>query len=452
MRGYKLITLFLIGAFMLTSGFGCKGVTCKKSAQSVTLQYWGVWDSPAQVYSLISAYEASHPSVRVVYKQLRYEEYERKLLEAWADDAGPDVFAIPVSWLNKYQKRIVPMPKTVTIPVQEIKGTLKKEVVVSEQTIKGLTADQVKSMYVDVVYNNVVRSGQVYALPYALDTLVTFYNEDLLDQAGLPEKIVTFNDLIEQVPQLTKVSADNKIVQSGVALGGTNNIPRFFDIVSSLMLQTEVNIKGSRFSPTTNKESAARFRDALNFYTSFSRPGLASYSWNKDLPNAFDMFSAGKVAYFFGYSYHADALRSKGVPFEWGITHFPQTEGSQGTKYYSDYWVNVVSKKSKNSGVAWNFVQDTSSAASVKKYLDSNKKPTALRSLIKAQKNDPAIAPFVDQVLTADNWYSGYDFPLAESYMADFINGIIDEKIDVNNEADSKLFIDRINQTYQTSQ
>jgi hypothetical protein len=112
----------------------------------------------------------------------------------------------------------------------------------------------------------------------------------------------------------------------------------------------------------------------------------------------------------------------------------------------------VVAKKSKNQGVAWNFVQNTASAKNVKKYLDQNKKPTALRSLINEQKNNPDIAPFAKQVLTADNWYAGYDYPKAEAYLAEFINGLSDNKIDINNQADLKLFIDRINQTYQPSQ
>lgn len=454
MRRYKIITLLLIGVFVITSGFGCKGLSCNISPESrpVALTYWGVWDTPEQLGALINEYQSSHPSVTVVYKQLRYEEYERKLLEAWADDRGPDIFAIPVSWLNKYQNRIVPMPATVKIPVQEVTGTLKKETVTSIKTINGLTAAQLKDQYVDVVYKNVVRDNKIYALPYSLDTLVTFYNEDLLDQAGLPEKIVTFNDLVEQTSQLTKVNSDNKIVQSAVALGGTNNIPRYFDIISSLMLQTEVDLQGDRFNPVSKRESANRFSEAINFYTSFARPTLSSYSWDKDLPNAFDMFSAGKLAYFFGYSYHADALRAKGVPFEWGITNFPKTEGTETTKYYADYWVNVVAKKSKNSDVAWNFVQNTASAQNVKKYLDQNKKPTALRTLINGQKSNPDIAPFAYQVLTADNWYNGYDFPQAEIYMGDFIDGLIENKIDINSDEDVDLFIKRINQTYQQSQ
>jgi hypothetical protein len=140
------------------------------------------------------------------------------------------------------------------------------------------------------------------------------------------------------------------------------------------------------------------------------------------------------------------------VPFEWGITNFPKTEGTETTKYYADYWVNVVAKKSKNSDVAWNFVQNTASAQNVKKYLDQNKKPTALRTLINGQKSNPDIAPFAYQVLTADNWYNGYDFPQAEIYMGDFIDGLIENKIDINSDEDVDLFIKRINQTYQQSQ
>lgn len=455
MRSYKIISALLIGVFVITSGFGCKWNPFEKDKalyKPVTLTYWGVWDSPKQVAGLIQEYQSSHPSVKVNYKQLRYDEYEMKLLEAWADDRGPDIFAIPVSWLNKYQNRTVPMPSVVKIPVQEVQGTLKKETVTTIKSVRGLSADEVRGQYVDVVYNNVVKNNRIYALPYSLDTLVTFFNEDLLDQAGLPEKIVTFNDLLDQNSQLTKVTTDNKIIQSGVSLGGTNNIPRFFDILSSLMLQTGVNLKGEKFNPLADKQSAARFQEAINFYVSFARPGLSSYSWDKNLPNAFDMFSSGKLAYFFGYSYHADALRDKGVPFEWGITNFPEIDGSEGTKYYADYWVNVVAKKSKNQDIAWNFLQNTSSAQNVKKYLDLNKKPTALRSLINEQKSNPDIAPFAKQVLLADNWYAGYDYPKAEAYLADFINGVVDNKIDINNESDLRLFIDRINQTYQQSQ
>lgn len=457
MKHYKFFTLGILGIFMMTTGFGCKGLTCgitppPPEARPVALEYWGVWDSPEQVAPLINAYRSTHPTISVSYKQLRYEEYERKLLEAWADDRGPDIMAIPASWLNKYKGRLEPLPAVMNVPIQEIKGSIKKEVVTSLQKVDGLVASDIKAKYVDVVYNNVVKDGKVYGLPYSVDTLVTFYNRDLLEAAGIPEPMKNFSELVDHVPKLTKVSKDNKIYQAGVALGGTTNVPRYFDIISNLMLQTNVEIKGDFFNPTAKPDSATSFAKVFGFYTDFTRPGLASYSWDDSLPNALDMFMQGNLAYFFGYSYQADAIRASGVPFDWGITNFPQLATAQGSKYYSDYWVNVVPKKSKSINAAWNFVQVTASTDLVKTYLNANKKPTALRSLINEQKTDQELAVFANQILMADNWYSGYDYNLAEQYFKDFINGILSKQIDLSDQDNINLFVERINQTYRIQQ
>ncbi|MBT4878695.1 MAG: hypothetical protein HON42_02625, partial [Alphaproteobacteria bacterium] len=85
--------------------------------------------------------------------------------------------------------------------------------------------------------------------------------------------------------------------------------------------------------------------------------------------------------YMFGYSYHADQLRDRNLQFDWDIKNFPQTRGASGTKYYADYWVNVVSKKSDSVDAAWNFIQSATSKDLVVNYLDTNKKPTALSLL-----------------------------------------------------------------------
>ena len=62
------------------------------------------------------------------------------------------------------------------------------------------------------------------------------------------------------------------------------------------------------------------------------------------------------------------------MAFDWGITKFPQPANAQGGKYYSDYWINVVPKKSKSVNASWNFVQITASTDLVKTYLNANKK------------------------------------------------------------------------------
>ena len=449
----KIFTLLLLAVFIITSGFGCKFNPFSREPelhQNITLEYWGVWDTPAQLKALIDDYNASHPTITVRYRNFRYEEYERELLEAWADDRGPDVFAIPATWIKKYEPRLEPMPASYRIPVYEMQGTIRQELVTVLKEFRGLSANDIRTRYVPAVYDNVVLNNQIYGLPYSLDTLVTFYNRDMLDRAGIPEPAFDFFDLVEQAPRLTLASEGNRIIQSAVALGGTDNIPRFFDIFSSIMLQNGVQAKGNFFQPLSDRNSADRLAQVFTFYTDFARPGRASYSWNKDLDNAFELFASGRLAYFFGYSYHADELRRRGMSFNWGINNFPQTRGAQGTKYYTNYWVNVVAKKSNNRAAAWNFIQSTAASDKVNLYLEANKKPTALRSLVNQQLADPDTAVFASQVLTADSWYNGYNIEAAELYLKETIEGLLSGEMVLDRDGNTlNLFVNRINQTYR---
>ncbi|MCB9803094.1 extracellular solute-binding protein [Candidatus Nomurabacteria bacterium] len=451
MKRLRFSILIILAIFIITTGFGCKqNIINQAQFEPVALEYWGVWDTPEQMQKIIDAYQATHPTIKVKYRNFRYDEYEQKLLEAAWEDRVPDIFMIPATWLKKYQDRLYPMPATVKIPVKEVQGTIKPEEVTTLKTINSLSKQDVKDQFVQVVYDDVILDDQIYGLPYSVDTLVTFYNLDLLTQSGIPEPMVDFHDLVEHVQQykLSKIGAANQVLQAGVALGTADNIPRFFDILSSIMLQNQVEVKGKNFSPLQSKSSATNLAEVFNFYTDFADPTKAIYSWNDDLPNAFEMFTQGKLAYFFGYSYHADELRKRGVQFDWEITNFPKTRGSEGSVYYSNYWVNVVPQKSKNKDAAWNFIQSTVNKNIVTNYLSPNKKPTALRSLINGQLQDEDIRIFASQVLTADNWYDGYDIDLAEKYTADFINSVLAGEIEIDNEG-LAFFVSRINQTYK---
>ena len=57
--------------FVVSSGFGCKWNPFKKDPASydkVTLEYWGVWDTPGQLKALMADYNTSHPTIKVKYK------------------------------------------------------------------------------------------------------------------------------------------------------------------------------------------------------------------------------------------------------------------------------------------------------------------------------------------------------------------------------------------------
>lgn len=450
----RIFSLLILFVFIITSGFGCKNnlfapAEERAALKPVKLTYWGVWDSPEQINSIISAYRKKHPTVSITYRKFRYDEYERELLEAWADGRGPDIFAIPATWLKDYQARLEPAPKTMKVPVYEMTGQIKQEPTLVLKTLSSYTTNSIKEKFIPVVYDDVILGGKIYGLPHYVDTMVTFTNRTLLDKSGIPEPMADFHELVDQVPQLTKVDQNSRIIQSAVALGGTENVPRHFDILSNIMMQNGVPLDGSKFEPTPTKDARNRMIGAIGYYTDFANPGKASYSWNEDMSNAFELFVGGKLAYFFGYSYHADEIRDRGVSFDWDIKNFPQTKGAEGTKYYANYWVNVVSNKSKNTSLAWSFVQETAGESMVKSFLTKHKKPTALRSLIESQKSDPDTKAYAEQLLTADSWYEGYDIDLTEQYTTEFLDQVLSGEISLGSDTEAfDNFISKIKKTY----
>lgn len=451
MKPNKIFTLVLLSTLVFSAGFGCKqNVLNKEQFKPITLEYWGVWDTPEQMSKVIAAYQATHPTIRVNYRNFRYDEYEAKLLAAAWDDRVPDIFMIPSTDLKKYQAKLSSLPKVVKIPITQVQGTIKKESITTLQTVNSLSLQDVKEKFVQVVNDDVVIDNKIYGLPYSVDTLVTFYNSDLLTKAGIPEPMKNLDELVEQIEKagLAKVGTNNQIYQAGVALGGADNIPRFFDILSALWMENDVKLQGNSFNPLQDKTSAQRFADVLTFYTYFADPTKAVYTWSVDLPNAFELFAQGKLAYFFGYSYHADELRKRGVQFNWDLENFPQTKGAEGTKYYANYWLNVVAKNSPNQDAAWNFVQSvTTDPALVNQYLEPNNKPTALRALVKKQQDNDQVRVFASQVLTADNWYAGYNASLAETYLAEFIKSYFKKEIKIDTPG-LEFLVKRLNQTY----
>ena len=113
----------------------------------------------------------------------------------------------------------------------------------------------------------------------------------------------------------------------------------------------------------------------------------------------------------------------------------------------ANYWVETVSKKTKHTDEAWDFIQFAASAARVESYLNKTNKPTALRALVEKQQSIPELEAFAGQLLTAKSWYRGRDAGLMESAMADMVTGALAATEPGKLEQAVNLAIQRINQT-----
>lgn len=458
---YKIIVLVIVSSFVVTSGIGCKGGSqeAQEAAKPITLKYWRVFDDYSAFDQIIKDYRVAHPNIQFDYKKFRLEEYEEELLNAFAEDRGPDIFSIPVTWLGNYQAKLASLSANITLPYTEIQGTIQKEQVTVLKTKPSLNLRQLRDNYVETVYNDVTRevvsedgktkSLQIFGLPLSLDTLVLYYNRDLINSAGIARVPAAWSDFQQAVTRLTRLDKQGKILQSGAALGTSNNVERPFDILSMLMMQNGTQMTDesgwaffNEMPPNLSGRSTLPSEEALTFYTDFANPVKEVYCWNKEMPNALEAFAQGKTAFFIGYSYHLPQIRARAPKLNFGISRLPQVGGQEIN--YANYWVEVVSKKSQSVDFSWDFVQFASDSKEVANYLASARRPTALRGLIEGQLQDLDLGIFASQVLTAKNWYRGKDAKVAEKAFEELIDSVANG-IKIRDALD--LAVAKINQT-----
>lgn len=461
-----------VGALVLTlAGQGCGSVTkgltpeTQRASQPITLNVWGVVDDFDVYEDAFNQYRLEHPNVSFQYRRLRLEEYEKDLVDALAEDRGPDIFLIHNSWTDKYSTKIAPMPPSTQIAYSIITGTIKKERSWELRREPTITLRAYKDAYADVAVKDTVRTvnlstqsdrtdyqERIMGIPVTLDTLALFYNKDLLNAAGIPTPPGEWGPFVEQVKRLTRIDAQGKLLQAAAGIGTARNIDRAVDLVSVLMIQNGAEMADAngypRFQTIPPELATVRSEppawQALKFYTDFANPAQDTFTWDDSQPNALDAFVQGRTAFFFGYAYHLPIVKSRAPKLNLGITALPQIEGSP-TKNYANYWYLTVSKKSKNQDVAWNFLNSLTKPELAVKVLDKAKRPAARKSLLAAQLEDEAVGVFASQVLTATSWYRGKDPEAMEEAFLTMIDDVVHGRVDVGRAV--RVASDKVGQT-----
>src|SRR3989339_333634 len=239
----KRISFFIaLASILVLAGFGCQGLSKQQVAATkpITLEYWTVFDDVDAIQSQINKYKASRPYLTVNLKQLRTDELYPRLLEALAEDRGPDIISVRNRWMSFYKPKLDPMPASVPDTTKRVvKSTLGTETIVNTVTQNMPNLVQLDREYVQAVKNDVVMDEKIYGLPLSLENMAIYYNKDLLDRAGIAEPPKTWDDFQIAVKKITKFDkTSGKILQSGTALGTGSNISGFEDIIYILFKQS----------------------------------------------------------------------------------------------------------------------------------------------------------------------------------------------------------------------
>lgn len=364
-------------------------------AQSATtLTIWGT-DSQQAINSLLQSYNGpgSGTQSQISYTQIDPSVYQSKLLAALAAGTGPDIFEINNRDLPQWESVLTPIPATLAPTFNQV--TLQND-------------------FPDVVGQDFVSGGSIYALPLSIDTLAMIYNKDLFNTAGIATVPTTWEGFQADIPSLRVVNPQGQITQAAVALGGSEtSIPDAPDIVFLLMLQNGTQMtstNGSSVTFATGSNTTGGSDDsglnAFNYYLQFANAADPNYTWNDGLGTALASFTQGKTAAIFDYSSAIAQIKAQAPFLNYGIAAMPQPANATVAVNYANYNGLAVSRNSAQSAAAWSFIINlTTSAADENIYTKDTGAPPALRSVIAADLSDPALAVFASQALTATSWY-----------------------------------------------
>jgi multiple sugar transport system substrate-binding protein len=422
----KIITICLLPLMLMTMGIGCKGLSDEqvRAVRPVTINYWTVYNNVSQLRKFAAEYKARYPHVTVNIRQVRYDEFGELFVNALADDVAPDIISVHNRQVRQYAPRLSTMPAQVQVARMTIEGKYAKEQVVTFETHALPSVNTLKSSFVGAVAEDAIINNEIYGIPLAVDTLALYYNKDLLDRAGIAVPPTTWDEFMEAVIQTTKKDSDGAILQSGVALGTAENIDNATDILALLMLQNGVNVTQPGY--VTFAGNISKLRDAhptlqaLRFFTDFSKQTKEVYAWNNTFDTALEAFTNQQSVFYFGFAYDKTRIKARAPQMNVSIVPIPQLRDGNPVNVAS-YWVESVVDKSKNKDTAWDFIRFISTPNNIKAYTEATNLPSPVRSHLSEQAEDPLMAPFISQILTATNWYYGRDIYTADTALREMI-------------------------------
>jgi len=408
---FGLLAVLLIVGLIRIIGSKEEGISSKE----VTLTYWGLWEPAPVMSGVIAQFEKDHPGIKIKYEMQSSRDYRPRLQNALKAGKGPDIFRFHQTWLTTFVNDLSLVPEAV-------KDKL------------GLESD-----YFPSVKKALQVKGDYYALPLMVDNLALYYNKDLLAKAGgkLPR---TWWGLQQLASQLTEKTEEGRITVAGAALGTTNNVDHFSDILGLMLLQSGVDFA---------KPQTKAVEEVLEYYTLFASK---YHVWDGTLRQSTDAFASGQLVFYFAPSWRYFEIKHRNPNLNFGITTAPQLPKIEGVDFekaekgeveltnvnWATFWIEGVSNQGKYQREAWEFLSYLASAEGLGNLHQAASDTRdfgeiyPVVSLAQKLKENPYLTPFIQQAENAGWWYlcsNTHDATLNDrmiKYYEDAVNGILD--------------------------
>lgn len=370
-KKYLIIGIFVIFTLLIFYFLLNLFTGAGSEKKDITLTYWGLWEDKEILDPLIADYQTKNPGIKINYVKMDRADYREKLIQRSKSGQGPDIFRFHNTWVKMLKEIMTPVPSSIYSNSEY------------ENTFYPVTKEDLK---IDSNY---------YGIPLEIDGLVLVYNNDLFKKAGILVPPTTWQELIDDAVKLTVKGTDGKVINSGIALGLSSNIEHFSDIFGWMLLQNGLDL---------TKISSDMGVDTLESFVFFRGDDKESSKrvWDEFMPNSSVAFIEGKVAMVIVPSWHIANLKEANPNLEIKVTTLPTTPGGLQV-CLANYWVEGVSRFSKNQLEAWKFVKFLSEKENmVKLYAEQAKvrpfgEPYSRIDLANTLIQDPYVGSVIQQ-------------------------------------------------------
>ena len=341
---------------------------CRRADDRVVIRFWAMGREAEVVGELIPQFEREHPGLRVELQQIPWTAAHEKLLTAYAADALPDICQLGNTWVPEFAELHA---------LEPLQPYIDASPVVAQ-----------KDYFAGIWDTNVV-DGQVYGVPWYVDTRLLFYRKDLLAAAGYDQPPQTWEEWRAAMAAIKKQRGKDRYA---ILLP----LNEFEQLLSLALQQDDPLLDGGR----SNLDSAG-FRRALGFYADMFKEGLAPQMSETQISNVWDEFFNGMFVFYVSGPWNIREFRKRapeGLEDAWGTAPLPGPDGlgagiAGGTSL-------VLFRNSPRKKAAWTFVEFLSRPEIQEKFHAEIGDLPPRRSTWErpALRSDPYAAAFRDQL------------------------------------------------------
>jgi multiple sugar transport system substrate-binding protein len=299
----------------------------RSSSPDVVLRFWAMGREGEVVAQLLPEFERAHPGIRVKVQQLPWTAAHEKLLTAFAGDVTPDICQLGNTWI----------PELVALDALEPLDRYAASSPIVDAT----------DYFAGIWETNRI-GGQLYGVPWYVDTRLVFYRRDLLSDAGFSAPPRSWHQWTEMLAAIERQSRPDR---HAILLP----LNEFEPLLALALQQDEPLLRdGGRWG---NFRSAG-FRRALAFYLEMFQRGWAPAVANAAISNVWNEFGRGRFVFYVSGPWNIGELQRR-LPADqqhaWTTAPLPGPDGP-GASIAGGSSL-VVFRASRHPAEAWRLIE-----------------------------------------------------------------------------------------------